>query len=72
MTEWLDKAFSGGVSLSRVNPIGVGIMFFAVILLISAQPISNRCSKCKIDLSIQAIRFAGLLVCALGTLIAIL
>ena len=68
MSEWLNKAFSGGVSLSRVNPLGILLIFIAVVLICAARPASNRLK----NVSVQAIQFAGLILCAVGTAITIL
>jgi len=67
MSEWLNEAFSGGVSLLRVNPVGIAIMILSLVLLLAAKPISDRRPK----LSVQAVKLAGLFICVLGTLIAI-
>lgn len=72
MSEWLNKVFSGGVSLARVNKVGIALMALAVVLIAVAQPVSNRWMSGKGKLSAQVIKLAGLLICVVGALIAIL
>ena len=68
MSEWLNEAFSGGVSFARVNPVGIALMILAVVLIAVASPAAQRMQKA----SEQTIRFAGLVLCAVGTAIAII
>ena len=68
MSEWLNEVFSGGVSLSRVNPFGIVMMILAVVLIAAARPVAERMRKA----SVQTIKIAGLFLCAAGAAIAIL
>ena len=67
MSEWLNEAFSGGVSLARLHPAGIILIILAVILIAVAQPAAGRMKR----ISVQSIRIAGLVLCAAGTVIAI-
>lgn len=71
MSEWLNKVFSGGVSLSRVHPAGIVLMAAAVVLVIIARPVSNRWPEERRQRVCNAIKLAGLLVCAVGAFVAI-
>lgn len=71
MSEWLDRAFSGGVSLARVNPIGIALMLLAVAIVVAAKPVSVRFPEARRAGACNAIKLAGLLVCAVGVFVAI-
>ena len=68
MSEWLNEAFSGGVSFSRANPLGLILIAAAVILIAVARPVASLTAK----ISVQTIKLIGLVMCAVGTAIAIL
>ena len=72
MTEGLASVFSGGVSLERVDPLGLGLMALAVALLIAARPLSKRCPEARHQRVETCIRLAALFVCCAGALVAIL
>lgn len=72
MSEWLIKAFSGGVSLSRINPAGAGLMLLAVAMLVCVRGIALRCAKEQQERVCAAIKLSGLLICALGAAISFL
>ena len=72
MTEWLNQAFSGGVSLERANPIGIVMMALAVALIAAAGPLCRRLEEEKRQTAVMGMKIAGLLVCALGAMISIL
>lgn len=68
MSEWFYQTFSGGVSLSRANPVGIALIILSLVAIMTADPLSKRFK----NLSGQMIKFAGLFLCAAGTAIAIL
>lgn len=72
MSNGLANVFSGGVSLERVNPLGLGLMALAVALLIAARPISKRWPESRRQGAETCVRLAALLVCCAGALIAIM
>ena len=66
MSEWLNSAFSGGVSLSRVNPIGIVLMAIAVIVNFAAKPVSKRCCEEKQQSVYILMKVAALLFICIG------
>lgn len=71
MTEWLNKVFSGSVSLSRANPVGIFLMALAIALLFAARPLSGRFPEEKRESAMLSFKILGLLLCALGAIISI-
>ena len=71
MSEWLNQVFSSGVSLDRINPVGMVLMILSVVLIVVAKPVSGRWFEGKSS-ACNGIKLCGLLVCALGAGIAIL
>lgn len=70
MSEWLNAAFSGGVSLTRVNPVGIGLLALAVVLLICAKPVSARFPEEERTKVCNLVKLSGLLICASGAAIS--
>ena len=66
--EMLNRIFSGSMNASRVNPIGLIVMFFALLLVF----LSGWISKKQSVLSANAIKIIALVICAGGALLAIL
>ncbi len=66
--ELLNRIFSGSMDASRVNPIGLIVMFFALLLVF----LSGWISKKQSVLSTNAIKIIALVICAGGALLAIL
>ena len=71
MSEWLNEVFSGGVSLKRVNPAGAVLLLLSVAMLVAEKPISRRCGENEYIVCC-CIRFAALIICALGGAVSIL
>lgn len=69
---WLDRLFSGGVSIGRVNPWGLALMALGAALIVLARPLSALLSHAEPQKYLLPAKIAGLLVCAGGALIAIL
>ena len=72
MSEWLNQAFSGGVSLSRANPGGIILMVLAILLLAAEKPLCGRLPEEKRGSAALKVKIAGLLICAIGAMISIL
>ena len=72
MSEWLNQAFSGGVSLARINPVGIALMAAAVVLNVAARPISKRWPVNRQMHLLSILKIAALLVCCVGAAVAIL
>ena len=66
--ELLNRIFSGSMDASRVNPIGLIVIFFALLLVF----LSGWISKKQNVLSVNAIKIIALVICAGGALLAIL
>ena len=72
MSEWLNKAFSGSVSLKRADPVGIAVMMLAVALLAAEKWLSGKVSEEKRQSAALAVKISGLLFCAVGAMISIL
>ncbi|MBQ9951004.1 MAG: hypothetical protein IJO98_02550 [Clostridia bacterium] len=72
MSEWLNRVFSGGVSLARVNPAGLAVMALSVVLIIAAKPVSRRVPEGRREGAVSLIKLGGLIVCAFGAAVSIL
>lgn len=72
MSEWLNHAFSGGVSLARVNPAGIALIAVAVILNVAARPISKKWPENRQNRMCSIFKLGALLVCCVGAAVAIL
>ena len=72
MSEWLNRAFSGGVSPARANPFGIALMVIAVIVSFAAGSVSKRCCEMKRQSVYVCMKVAALLLVCIGAGIAIL
>ncbi len=72
MSEWLNRVFSGGVSLARVNPAGLAVMALSVGMIIAAKPFSRRLPESRREGAVSLIKLCGLIVCALGAAVSIM
>ena len=72
MSEWLNQAFSGGVSLARINPVGIVLMALAVALNATARPISKKWPENRQPHICGFFRLGALLICCVGAAVAIL
>ena len=72
MSEWLNQAFSGGVSLARINPVGIALMAVAVALNVAARPISKKWPEKWQPHIFGVFRLGALLTCCVGAAVAIL
>lgn len=70
MSEWLDQAFSGGVSLARVNPIGIVLMVIAVMVSFAARPVSKSSCEEKGQSVYNRMKVASLLLACIGAGVA--
>lgn len=62
----MNRIFSGGVDLSRVNPWGIALMAIGVLTVILAGKIAQRIGSANLN------KVIGLCICAGGALLAIL
>ena len=72
MSEWLNHAFSGGVTLARINPAGIVLMAAAVVLNVAARPISQRWPEKRRPQMFSFLKVAALVACCAGAALAIL
>ena len=70
MSEWLNRAFSGGVSLARVNPFGIVLMVMAVAISFAADPVSRRCCEERRQSMVNRMKVASLLLVCIGAAVA--
>lgn len=68
----MSNVFSGGISLERVNPLGLVLMLLSVVCLIAAPSIAKRRPEEQRTRAEMLIRILAILVCCAGALIAIL
>ena len=72
MSEWLNEAFSGSVSIQRANPWGLALIILAVIVESAAAIISKHCSESRQERVRLGIKLAGLILCGAGAVITTL
>ena len=71
---WFQKVFSGSVDESRVNQIGIAVMAIGLLVVLLAPRIAGKIKKEEKPNrnTVNAVKLVGLIICAAGTLIAIL
>lgn len=70
--QWLKQVFSGAADASRVNPYGIVMMLCAVALVCLAGRIAKRLRPEAVEGTKNALKLAGMVICAGGALLAIL
>ncbi len=72
MSEWLNSAFPGSVLLTRINFEGITLMALALVMILIARPVSNRCPALRRQVVCGQLRLVGILLCLMGAAAAVL
>lgn len=70
MSEWLNEAFSGGVSFQCTNPWGLALIAAAAVLEAAVGHAAKRYPEEPCESIENRAKVAGLLLCGCGAVIA--